>query len=214
MSEAVSVRTRFERFPATVKGALVFRGEDSDPHQIEVRGARAVALGGGAWRDVPVELAIVTVPPRQDVFVPFEMAVGDLEPGWYGFEVEVDLDGSPRTLHGDRRFSVAWPRGTMRTGTVKGEHSFRLGEQQVVITRVQLASDATMLKLEIDPAGSVELTLRAEPGAVDLPVVEMDRDERTSVTTVKAYPVPRASTKLLLGLARANERREFELPIE
>jgi len=42
----------------------------------------------------------------------------------------------------------------------------------------------------------------------------MDRDERTSVTTVKAYPVPRASTKLLLGLARENERREFELPIE
>src|SRR5262249_31786032 len=83
VTEPVSVRTRFERFPATVKGALVFRGEDPDPHQIEVRGARVVAFSGSSERDVPVELAVVTVPPRQDVFVPFEMSVGDLEPGWY-----------------------------------------------------------------------------------------------------------------------------------
>src|SRR2546427_30058 len=34
---AVSVRTRFDRFPATVKGAFVVRGEDRDPHQVEVR---------------------------------------------------------------------------------------------------------------------------------------------------------------------------------
>lgn len=215
MTEAVSVRTRFERFPATVKGALVFRGEDRDPHQVEVRGARAVALGGGAWREVPVERAVVTVPPRQDVFVPFEMPVGDMEPGWYGFEVEVDLDGSPRTLHGDRRFSVAWPRGTMRSGIIKGERSFRFGDRRVVVTRVQLASDATTLKLELDPAiEAVDFALRAEPGAVDLPLVEFERDQRTSVTTLKAYPVPRASTRLLLELARDDERTSFELPLD
>src|SRR5438552_6104450 len=95
----VSVRTRFERFPATVKGALVFRGEDPDPHQVAVRSARVVGLGGGPERDLPVERAVITVPPHQDLFVPFEMTVADLEPGWYGFQVEVDLDGSPRTLH-------------------------------------------------------------------------------------------------------------------
>jgi hypothetical protein len=212
--EPVSVRTRFERFPATVKGALVFRGEDRDPHQVEVRGARVVAFAGGSSREVPVERAVVTVPPRQDVFVPFEMSVGDMEPGWYGFEVEVDLDGSPRTLLGDRHFSVAWPRGTMRTGTIRAERSFRVGEQRVVVTRVQLASDATTLRLELDPDEPVDVALRTEPGGVLLPVVEVDSDARTSVTTVRAYPVPRASTKLLLELARGDEHGSVELPLD
>jgi len=214
VSEPISVRTRFERFPATVKGALVFRGEDPDPHQVEVRGARVVAFAGGGGREVPVDHAVVTVPPRQDVFVPFEMPVGDLEPGWYGFEVDVDLDGSPRTLLGDRRFSVPWPRGTMRIGTVKVDRSLRLGEQRVVVTRLQLASDATTLRLELDPPDPVEVALRAEPAGDGLPVVEVERDTRSASTIVRAYPVPRGSTKLVLELAREGDRESLELPLD
>ena len=210
----VSVRTRFERFPATVKGALVFRGEDSDPHQIAVRGARVVGFGGGPGREVPVELAVVTVPPHQDVFVPFEMAVGDLEPGWYGFEIDVDLDGSPRRLDGDRRFSVAWPRGTMRTGTVKVDRSFRVGEQRVVVARLQLASDATTLRLEVDPMAPLEVALVAEPGSHALPVVEFDLDERSSTVIVRAYPVPRGSRKLRLDVAAGDHRQSVDLSLD
>ena len=214
MTEEVSVRTRFERFPATVKGALVFRGEDRDPHQIEVRGARVVEFGGHGEREVPVELAVVTVPPHQDVFVPFEMAVADLEPGWYGFEVDVDLDGSPRTLNGDRRFSVAWPRGTMRTGTVKVDRSFRVGDRRVVVTRLHLASDATTLRLEVDPVSPVEVSLAGEPGLVELPVVDVDTDERTSTVTVRAYPVPREVRKLRLEVAAGDDRETVDLPLD
>jgi hypothetical protein len=211
MTEPVSVRTRFERFPATVKGALVFRGEDRDPHQVAVREARVVALGGGPRREVPVERAVITVPPHQDLFVPFEMAVSDLEPGWYGFEVEVDLDGSPRTLHGDRRFSVAWPRGTMRTGILRTDRSFRVGAMRVVVGRVQMASDAATLRMELDPPGPVECTLEAEPGG-DLPVVETELDEQ--VVTVRAYPVRRDARKLRLEVASGDERGGVDLPLE
>jgi hypothetical protein len=214
VTEEVSVRTRFERFPATVKGALVFRGEDRDPHQIEVRGARVVEFGGHGEREVPVELAVVTVPPHQDVFVPFEMAVADLEPGWYGFEVDVDLDGSPRTLNGDRRFSVAWPRGTMRTGTVKVDRSFRVGDRRVVVTRLHLASDATTLRLEVDPVARVDVSLAGEPGLVELPVVDVDTDERTSTVTVRAYPVPRQVRKLRLEVTAGDDRETVDLPLD
>jgi hypothetical protein len=214
VSEPVSVRTRFERFPATVKGALVFRGEDRDPHQIHVRGARAVSVGGGAERDVPVEHATVTVPPRQDVFVPFEMAVTDLEPGWYGFEVDVDLDGSARTLHGDRRFSVAWPRGTMRTGTIKLDRSFRVGDLRVVATKLQLSSEGATLRLELDPSTDVGVALTAEPGSVPLPVVEVEHDPRAAGAVVRAYPVPRATRLLRLEVTNESERGSIELPLE
>jgi hypothetical protein len=214
VTQPVSVRTRFERFPATVKGALVFRGEDSDPHQIAVRGARVVGYGGGEGRDVPVELAVVTVPPHQDVFVPFEMPVGDLDPGWYGFEIDVELDGSPRLLDGDRRFSVAWPRGTMRTGTVKVDRSFRVGERRVVVSRLQLASDATTIRLEVDPPTTVEVGLVAEPGGRSLPVVEIELDERSSTATVRAYPVPRESRKLRLEVVAGDDRQSVELPLD
>jgi hypothetical protein len=214
VSEPVSVRTRFERFPATVKGAMVFRGEDADPHQIHVRAARAVAFGGATERDVPMEHATVTVPPRQDVFVPFEMAVADLEPGWYGFEVDVDLDGSPRTLHGDRRFSVAWPRGTMRTGTIKLDRSFRVGGQRVVATRLQLASDAATLRLELDPSEGFEVALTGEPGGVPLPVVDVEPDPRTSATVVRVYPVPRGTRVLRLEVANEAGRGSVDLPLE
>jgi hypothetical protein len=212
VTEPVSVRTRFERFPATVKGALVFRGEDSDPHQIAVRGARVVALSGGPAREVPVQTAVVIVPPHQDVFVPFEVTIGDLEPGWYGFDVDIDLDASPRTLQGDRHFSVPWPRGTKRTGIVKPDRSFRVGDMRVVVTRLHLASDATTLRMELDPATPVRCTLEAQPGG-HLPVVEVELDELTGVATVRAYPVPREAGKLRLQVEVGEERAGIDLPL-
>ena len=57
----VSVRSRFERFPATVKGAMVFRGEDADPHQVAIREARVVGVPGEPARDLPIERATVKI---------------------------------------------------------------------------------------------------------------------------------------------------------
>jgi hypothetical protein len=72
VSEPVSVRARFERFPATVKGAFIIRGEDPDPHQVVFREARVVALGGAQGHPIALGAAIIDVAPPRAVFVPLE----------------------------------------------------------------------------------------------------------------------------------------------
>jgi hypothetical protein len=71
VSDPISVRARFERFPATVKGAFILRGEDANPHQVVVGIARVSALGTGGTS--PVQMAPVTLDdvPHREVFVPF-----------------------------------------------------------------------------------------------------------------------------------------------
>src|SRR5581483_5249258 len=96
----VSVRARFERFPATVKGAFILRGEDPDPHQVVFREARVVGVGGGRGRPVPIASATLDVAPRQDVFVPFELPVSDLDPGWTGFGSVLAAAGFPEPTRG------------------------------------------------------------------------------------------------------------------
>ena len=56
-SEPISVRARFERFPATVKGAFIIRGEDPDPHQVVFREARVVAIGGAHTHPIAMAVA-------------------------------------------------------------------------------------------------------------------------------------------------------------
>src|SRR5205807_3397190 len=142
-------------------------------------------------RDVPVGPVTVTVPPRQDVYVPFELSIVDLDSGWYGLEIDVDLDGSPKTLFGDRRFSVGWPRGSMRTGTVRVGRAVRVGSSRVTVGRVQLAADSATVALDIDPPGPLEVELMADGGA--LTVLEVEREDESRTAVVRAYPVPRGT---------------------
>jgi hypothetical protein len=188
-SPPVSVRTRFERFPATVKGAFVFRGEDGDPHQVVVRGGRIVRVPGSSGRPLPVQPLTVDVPPHQDVFVPFELPIADLEPGWYGFEVEVDLDGSPRRLPGDRRFPIPWPRGTVRTGTVKVDRETVVGSTRVAVERLQFATDSTTVRFSVRPPEP--LGVRLEAGKSRVEVISVDLDESSGAGTATAYPIGR-----------------------
>jgi len=190
----VSVRSRFERFPATVKGAMVFRGEDADPHQVAIREARVVGVPGEPARDLPIERATVTVPPHQDVFVPFELGIADLPPGWYGFEIDVDLDGSPRTLRGDRRFAVPWPRGSMRTGTVRVERVLRVGPLAVRVERVQLTVDSTSVRFVVTPPAEVEVEMAAGPGS--LPALSVAVEPGTGQGLATAYPLARTERDL------------------
>ena len=123
MSEDVSVRARFERFPATVKGAFVVRGEDRDPHQIVFHEARVVRVPGPGGSPVAIAGVTLDVPPHKDLFVPFEFPIGELDPGWYDLEAIVDIDGNPRTMSGGRRFCVPWPRSAVRSATVRMDPS-------------------------------------------------------------------------------------------
>jgi predicted amidophosphoribosyltransferase len=119
VSDPISVRARFERFPATVKGAFIFRGEDANPHQVAVEGARVAGLGAGGSSPVPLSPVTLDVVPHRDVFVPFELPLSELEPGWYTLVCDVDVDGIPASYDGGRRFSVPWPRATVRRGQAR-----------------------------------------------------------------------------------------------
>ena len=79
----VLVQTRYDRFPATVKGAFVLRGGDANPHLVRVVRAGIDSVSGGASKDISMGNVDVDVAPGRDLFVPFEAAIAELEPGWY-----------------------------------------------------------------------------------------------------------------------------------
>jgi len=212
-AEPISVRARFERFPATVKGAFIFRGEDPDPHQVVVGGGRVSALGHGGSSPMPLAPVTLDVVPHRDVFVPFELPLADLEPGWYTLLCDVEVDGSPATFDGGRRFSVPWPRATVRRGQVKVDRNVRLGDQTVQVEHVDCTGDSIKVSLRVDPPGAVTLKLFADGRR--LQVLEIEADEGGGRAKATAYPLMRADEVLrieLKGRARGSDEA-IEVPL-
>jgi len=207
VTPAVSVRARFERFPATVKGAFIVRGEDRDPHQVVLREARVVGIAGEGSREVPVAPTTIDVAPKQDVFVPFEMTVSDLAPGWYALECDLEVDGRPGTYPGGKRFSVAWPRATVRRGQVRVDRDVDLGGlARVRIEQVDCGGDAIKMGLSVSPPEPISVKLAADGARLE--VLDVDLDEATGRGRVTAYPVLRTHGTLrieLKGRARGAE---------
>lgn len=187
MSERLSVRTRFERFPATVKGAFILRGEDGDPHQIVFHEARAVSVGGEVRRPVPVATATLDIAPRRDVFVPFELVISDLESGWYGFECDLDVDGVAGTFAGDRRFAIAWPRASVRRGQIAVARSVGVGRSTVSLEHLDCGGDSLKGAFVVDPP--VELGVRASVDGDRLDLLEVHVDETSGRGRFAAYPL-------------------------
>jgi hypothetical protein len=199
VSEPVSVRARFERFPATVKGAFIIRGEDPDPHQVVFREARVVAIGGTEAHPIGMAAATLDVAPRRDVFVPFEMAVTDMDPGWYELECELDVDGRPRTFLGGRRFSVAWPRATVRRGQVQVGRAIELpGGGTVKVEQIDCGGDSIKVHVQVTPPEPLMVRLSADGGR--LPVLESDFEGSTERGKVVAYPLLRAHSSLRIDV--------------
>ena len=204
----ISIRAPFERFPATVKGAFVIRGEDANPHQVIVSAGRLVRLPGGPGRDLPLAAVTLDAPPHQDLFVPFEASIVDLDPGWYGFELELDVDGSKQSFPVDRRFSVPWPRGSVRTGTIRVDREVPVGGAVARVDRVQCTGDATAVRLQIRPPQPVGVELRAD-GEV-LAGIDLAMDEDTGEATATAYPLLRRHRRLRIELHTRRVRASAE----
>ena len=212
-ADPISVRARFERFPATVKGAFIFRGEDPDPHQVVMGGARVSALGHGGSSPMPLAPVTLDVVPHRDVFVPFELPLADLEPGWYTLVCDVEVDGSPASFDGGRRFSVPWPRATVRRGQVKVGRKVRLGDQTVQVEQIDCTGDSIRVSLRVDPPGAVTLKLFADGRR--LQVLEMEADEDGGRAKATAYPLMRADEVLrieLRGRGRGSDEA-IEVPL-
>jgi hypothetical protein len=197
--EQVSVRVRFERFPATVKGAFIIRGEDRDPHQVVLRESRVVAVDGRTARPLSMGLATLDVAPHHDVFVPFELGVTDLDPGWYGFVCDLDVDGVAVSSPGDKRFVVAWPRGTVRRGQVGIGKELRLGTATTVrIEQLECGGDSIKLHLSVMPPGRPTVKLSADGNRLE--ILRVEADEASGRVRVTAYPLLRSHNSLTIGL--------------
>jgi hypothetical protein len=142
---AISVRTRFERFPANIKGAFVLQGADGDPHLVSVEGAVVARIPSGLSVEVPVERAQIHVAPSRDLFIPFEAPVLELEPGWYVIRSSMRVDGGKPEAFDSRPFAVPWTRADVRRGSVDLRRSISLGGVEVVLERLELGGDATVL---------------------------------------------------------------------
>lgn len=213
LTEPISVRARFERFPATVKGAFILRGEDPDPHQVVFREANVVGIGLGVATPMPMSAATLDVAPHRDVFVPFEMPVSDLDPGWYTMTCDLEVDGTPRTYDGGRRFVVAWPRSTVRRGQVRVDRKVDLPDGTTVrVEQVDCAGDSIRLNLRVDPPGPLSARLSADGRRVE--VLETEVDEAGGRARITAYPLMRSDTTLRIALRGKSRGAEATLDLD
>ena len=138
--------------------------------------------------------------------MPFELPLVDLEPGWYTLVCDVEVDGSPATFDGGRRFSVAWPRATVRRGQVKVDRSVRLGDQTVQVEQVDCSGDSIKVGMRVDPPGEIAVKLSADGRR--LPLLEMELDEDSGRAKATAYPLLRSDEVLRIemrGRGRGSE---------
>lgn len=187
MTDDVSIRAPFERFPATIKGAFVLRGVGRDPHQVRIEDARISEVGARSGRSIGVSPATLEVAPHLDLFVPFEFSAMDLEPGWYGLDCDVVIDGVSETVHPGRRFSIPWPRAAVRRGVVKVDKSIAAGDGKVEIEQVECLGDC----IKISYRAEEPVRLRIASGDARLPIVDEAFDEETTHGVITAYPALR-----------------------
>jgi hypothetical protein len=204
----VSIRAHFERFPATLKGAFVLRGDDADPHQVRIEAARVAELAGRVGQPMGVEPVTLDVAPHLDLFVPFEVPLLDLAPGWYRLELDVTIDGDAGVVHPGDRFVVAWPRGSMRRGSASVGRAIEAGATTVTILQVDCAPDGVRVSYEA-PA---RLGLSIAADDVLLPLVDEGFDEESRRGTVITYPAAKSQVRLAITARGADRPIEIDLP--
>ena len=192
MEDLVSIRARYERFPAAVKGAFLMKGADGLPHQVRLEGARAAELGGGPAQPVGVELAVLEVSPTQETFVPFEVSTMEIPAGWYQLECDVIVDGEPARIRPGDRFSMPWPRAAVRRGTVT------IGKKvsAVALETLECLGDTTRLSFAADARPTITLSVDGRRH----PLLEVVFDDETGRGQAIAYPVLRAQQRLAVEL--------------
>ena len=208
MSDKVSIRAHFERFPATVKGAFVLRGADRDPHQVQIHAAHVQELAGGGKRPIDLDPVTLDVAPKLDLFVPFEFPVMELGPGWYGLECRVTIDGDAAVVRPGKRFPVPWPRATVRRGSVPVGKAVDAGGRKVRLEQVDCAGDS--IRVAYSASGSATMKLTAD-GAT-LTVLDEEFDGTAGKGRVTAYPLLKTCSRLAIEVGGAAAAVEIDLP--
>jgi hypothetical protein len=218
----VRVQTRFERFPASIRGAFVLAGADGDPHAVHIVSAGLLRIGEGSTKPVPLEDRQLNVAPSRDLFVPFEVAVTDLEPGWYRLVSSVRVDGGRVWDFEGRPFTIPWPRSDVRRGVLSVERRTSAGGREYEIDRVELGSDAAVVvwrgpeeSAGREPGGQAVLIADGVPLA-EVPAIPGSKlseprvaGERRSVS----YPVPRTTGRLEIVIRPASGKASKPVPV-
>lgn len=208
MDERVSIRAHFERFPATLKGAFVLRGADADPHQVHIEAARVSEMAGRSAQPMGVEPVTLDVAPHLDLFVPFEVPLLDLGPGWYHLELEVVLDGDAGVVHPGERFAMPWPRGSMRRGSASVASVVTMGSASVTIEQVECTPDS--VRVTYGAPSRVVLSLAADD--VALPQIDEEFDQDAGRGRVVTYPAAKTQARLSVTVRGADKPLELDLP--
>ncbi|HEX2090169.1 MAG TPA: hypothetical protein VHI54_09640 [Actinomycetota bacterium] len=229
-SAPIHVRTRFERFPAAVKGAFVVRGADGNPHAIRVEWARVARFPSGDAIPFPAEERILDANPIRDLFVPFEAPVLDLQPGWYVIESSVQVDGAGSWVFASRPFSVPWPRSEMRRATIPLGKGLTAGDQRFGLDRVELNPNwSAVIWKPVHPKGGAAHEESDEVEAAGILIADGEEleilpDDAAGIPQLRSaverrtvsYPVRRSSTSLavMMRLPSGDESERFPVPLK
>jgi hypothetical protein len=204
----IAIRAHYERFPATIKGAFVLRGEGRDPHQVRIEQARVADVAGSSSQVIGVESVTLEVAPRLDLFVPFEFSVAELQAGWYQLECDVLIDGVPDVVRPGARFPVAWPRASVRRGSVTVGSAVETPDGTVKIEQIDCRGDSVKIAFSASATPAVHLHADGSP----LPVLEVVYDQDSGHGRVIAYPLMKTVEDLSLEVKGGNGPIRVPLP--
>jgi hypothetical protein len=182
----VDVDAVFERFPASVRGAIVIRGEDPEPHQIRLERASVIDPRGRGVHDLPMAETVVDISPRGEILVPFDIPFATLEPGWYGVAAGVLVDGQRhvRGPEAGKRFLVPWPGDQVRRGPVEAGLALGAGRS---VGRVECRTDRATVRWHAPAGDRGELRVVAE--GERLPELSGSTDQASGDRSTVVYPV-------------------------
>ena len=208
MDGEISIRAHYERFPATIKGAFVLRGEGRDPRQVRIEDARVIEVSGGGSQSITMEPVTLEVAPHLDLFVPFEVPLTELGAGWYSLECDVEIDGVPDVVHPGDRFPVAWPRATVRRGPIPVGKSLDVSGDTVAIDQIDCAGDSIKIGFTATKAPTLKLTV----DGASVPVLDVQFDDATGRGKIVGYPLMRTQRALSIDASGAKRPLEVTLP--
>ena len=120
----------------------MLQGADGNPHAVDLEWSRVVRIPSGPTRPVPVENVHLNVAPARNLFVPFEVGLADLEPGWYVIRTSIQVDAGKSQLQDSRAFSIPWPRSEVRRGSVRVGRILKLGSREFSVERLEMTAEA------------------------------------------------------------------------
>jgi hypothetical protein len=208
MEDRISIRAHYERFPATVKGAFVLKAAGRDPHQVRIEGARLVELAGAGSRSIELQPTTLDVAPNLDLFVPFEFPITELGAGWYRLACDVLVDGVAGEVRTGDPFPIAWPRATVRRGTVAVGKAVAAGSGKVRIEQVECGGDS----IKVSYTAEEPATLRLTVDGMAVAQIAQVFDQAAGSGKVTAYPALKVHERLGIDVKGSAGPLDIKLP--